>query len=85
MQGIGEIEAGPQPRQRLFQVQTVLDADAGVVEQLLKHLQHLLNREAVIAAQQPLQLQGHGLGQKQLLAGCQMSIRLTGGVNQVDR
>ena len=69
MQSVGEIETRAQARQRLLQVQPVFDAEAGVIQELFKHLQHRLHRKAVLAAQHPLQLQGHGLGQKQLLAG----------------
>jgi hypothetical protein len=40
-----------------------------MAEQHLEHREHLGDCKAVVALQHPLQLQGHGLGQKQVLAG----------------
>lgn len=40
MQSVGEIEAGPQPSQRLLQIRPVFDAETGVIQELLEYLQH---------------------------------------------
>ena len=85
MQCIGEIKAGAQTCQRLLESWFVFRLKAGVVHQLLKHQQHLLGREAVIAPQNPFQLQGHGLGQEEILPGFdqlagRLALGLRGGI-----
>ena len=69
VQRIGEVEPVAHTGHGLLQSWPVFCREAGMGQQVVEHLQHLLHREAVVPAQHPLQLQGHRLGQEQRLAG----------------
>ena len=69
VQGIGEVEPAAHTGYGLLQGWPVFRCEAGMGQQVVEHLQHLLHREAVVPTQHPLQLQGHRLGQEKRLAG----------------
>lgn len=69
VQRIGEVEPVTHSGHGLLQGWPIFCSEAGMGQQVVEHLQHLLHREAVVPTQHPLQLQGHRLGQEQRLAG----------------
>lgn len=68
VKGIGEVEPAGQTLHGLFQGRSGSNGEGRVYEKVFIDLLHPFRGEAVIAAQNPLQLQSHRFGQKQHLA-----------------
>ena len=60
MQGISEVEAGPNPFNGLHQAGPIFRRECRHREKVLEHREHVGRPELVIAAQDPFEFESHG-------------------------